>query len=254
MYLSIQKHREMFKEVKELINLFSENTSNPILLGIFSLIAFFLYLVRSSLKKVIERIRIIPYIAHYFSAKKELEALHNIKDLKDHDVFIVLDDLSNMSFEFFTQGQLDEFKVMAFEKFLKRKMKSTAEHLLEIVNATNKNMKPQKLKNLIFEKFSKCNCNLKRDMRKDFLEAGVSIEEINFVMAKFDSVREAAMLHYEKTIENVFKDRSLVSNYILLTVVFHVIANEGLKMVDDCRQVFDAANGSFLKVKYGKKQ
>lgn len=244
-------NKQKMKEIKDLFNMLGEHIDNSFLMGTFTLIAYLLYLVRDALKKAITNITIIPYIVKHFSAKAELDSLYNIKDLNDHGVFDQLTVLKSKTYEFYTNGKLDKFKTLAFETFLKAKMDTTAEYLRLIIESTDKKMKPGRLQTIVNQHFENCANELEKNMRTHFKEAGVDAQEIDFVMEKFTEVRLSAKQHYINTFDNVFKDRSLVSNYVLLTVIFHIVGNEGLKMVQDCKKVFDAANGSFLTVKYG---
>lgn len=231
-----------------------DKIESPILFSIIVVISFFLYLTKSAWVKLIGSLKFSTDVSKYLWVRKNSKNMFNIEDLRNHSVFRILHIQKLSHYYFKTHGEEDLSKNLAFKQFIEAKMDSTILHLNKIIDEATEDMGELELRALIGKKFSDCNCNLEKVLIKKYTEekGGISKESADTLINKFLTIREAVLLHYNDIFDNVFADKAFVTNYQLLSVAFHLVANEAPQIVENAKTAFDQINGAFLESGYGQ--
>lgn len=239
--------------MKEVSSFLAENIDSPTLLGALFILCWFLWITKGAWSEVIKKSdplnKLFEHLGGIAFKKK-----HSIKELHNHSVFNQLENLKSCSHVFKTYEEDDWHKTVAFREFLESKMESTKVHIHKIIDEASPNMNKIELRNLIGQRFNDCNCNLEEIMMERFHNSGLSKKDSIILMDKFLGLRTMAVNNYSKTFDGVFSDQALSTNYHILTCVFHLLHNEGIRMVDDCIMAFEEVNGAFMKIKYADKK
>ena len=244
------------EELIQLIEKLDDRISNTGLYVTIIVILFFIYTTKSGWIKVVESLQLTKFsinigfgsIVNYIARKK-------IKKLYNHPVFARLEYAKGNDHIFFTHGEVDEAKTKAFQDFLKVKMDSTKKYMTIILNkASAKAHDEIELRNLIATEFNYCNCNLEFKMIEKYKAAGLSTKDAEVLMSKFLKLRKIALDNYGQTFDNVFADPAFNTNYLYLSVVYHLVHNEILEIVNTSIKVFEDINGAFIQTEYATKR
>jgi len=183
--------------------------------------------------------------------KAEVTPKRDIMELYNHRCIYKLQALKNHKHEFYTEGELDRPKTIAFEIFLRTKMESTIDHIRQIVTKATHDMNKTQLRGLVQECFGNCNTNVEQKMINTFIKKQVNEKESFELVSKFLEVREVAMESYSEVFDEVFGE-DFEDNYSMLQMVFLLIHIESQGMVQACIDAFEHINGAFLNSKYAE--
>jgi hypothetical protein len=178
-----------------------------------------------------------------FKRRKDFE--YGIEDLKDHKLFNKLKNLKETKRVFYTHGEIDKSKSLAFEFFIKTRLDTTKKCILEIIDKSSNDMNVLELRSLIDKNFALSNIQIEAEMIKKFIDDGLRKSEAYDLFNKFSDIRENSIKKYEELFDDIFSTPTFENNFQLLNVILFVLHINSEEMVNDSVKAFEKVNGIF---------
>jgi len=217
--------------------------SSPIMLSVILIFSITLYFLRKGINEFISNIN----VKDLFRRRKYK---YNIKDLCNHDLFNELEIAKLYSYEFETNGETDITKGLVFKDFIDVKLTSTKKNMLKISQEANNEMTKQELKAHVNNCFNDCNDCLGKNLKRTFINKGLSEKSAEMVLMKFFLIRSRALKRYNKRLESIFACDFYENNFQLILALYEVIAYEIDDIISNSYETFVEINGMFYGLDY----
>ena len=217
--------------------------SSPAMLSVILIFSITLYFLRKGINEFISNIN----VKDLFRRRKYK---YNIKDLCNHDLFNELEIAKLYSYEFETNGETDITKALVFKDFIDVKLTSTKKNMLKISQEANNEMTKQELKAHVNNCFNDCNDCLGKNLKRTFIDKGLSEKSAELVLMKFFLIRSRALKRYNKRLESIFACDFYENNFQLILALYEVIAYEIDDIISNSYETFVEINGMFYGLDY----
>ena len=217
--------------------------SSPAMLSVILIFSITLYFLRKGINEFISNIK----VKDLFRRRK---TLYRIKDLCNHDLFNELEIAKLYSYEFETNGETDITKALVFKDFIDVKLTSTKKNMLKISQEANNEMTKQELKAHVNNCFNDCNDCLGKNLKRTFIDKGLSEKSAELVLMKFFLIRSRALKRYNKRLESIFACDFYENNFQLILALYEVIAYEIDDIISNSYETFVEINGMFYGLDY----
>ncbi len=217
--------------------------SSPAMLSVILIFSITLYFLRKGINTFISNIN----VKDLFRRRK---TLYRIKDLCNHDLFNELEIAKLYSYEFETNGETDITKGLVFKDFIDVKLTSTKKNMLKISQEATNEMTKQELKAHVNNCFNNCNDCLGKNLKRTFIDKGLSEKSAEMVLMKFFLIRSRALKRYNKRLESIFACDFYENNFQLILALYEVIAYEIDDIISNSYETFVEINGMFYGLDY----
>jgi len=229
--------------MESLFEVIINKISSPIMLSVILIFSITLYFLRKGINEFISNIN----VKDLFRRRKYK---YNIKDLCNHDLFNELEIAKLYSYEFETNGKTDITKGLVFKDFIDVKLTSTKKNMLKISQEANNEMTKQELKAHVNNCFNDCNDCLGKNLKRTFINKGLSEKSAEMVLMKFFLIRSRALKRYNKRLESIFACDFYENNFQLILALYEVIAYEIDDIISNSYETFVEINGMFYGLDY----
>jgi len=229
--------------MESLFEVIINKISSPIMLSVILIFSITLYFLRKGINEFISNIN----VKDLFRRRKYK---YNIKDLCNHDLFNELEIAKLYSYEFETNGETDITKGLVFKDFIDVKLTSTKKNMLKISQEANNEMTKQELKAHVNNCFNDCNDCLGKNLKRTFINKGLSEKSAEMVLMKFFLIRSRALKRYNKRLESIFACDFYENNFQLILALYEVIAYEIDDIISNSYETFVEINGMFYGLDY----
>ncbi len=217
--------------------------SSPAMLSVILIFSITLYFLRKGINEFIGKIKPKDLF-------KRRKTLYRIKDLCNHDLFNELEIAKLYSYEFETNGETDITKGLVFKDFIDVKLTSTKKNMLKISQEATNEMTKQELKAHVNNCFNNCNDCLGKNLKRTFIDKGLSEKSAEMVLMKFFLIRSRALKRYNKRLESIFACDFYENNFQLILALYEVIAYEIDDIISNSYETFVEINGMFYGLEY----
>ncbi len=217
--------------------------SSPAMLSVILIFSITLYFLRKGINEFIGKIKPKDLF-------KRRKTLYRIKDLCNHDLFNELEIAKLYSYEFETNGETDITKGLVFKDFIDVKLTSTKKNMLRISQEATNEMTKQELKAHVNNCFNDCNDCLGKNLKRTFINKGLSEKSAEMVLMKFFLIRSRALKRYNKRLESIFACDFYENNFQLILALYEVIAYEIDDIISNSYETFVEINGMFYGLDY----
>jgi len=174
-------------------------------------------------------------------------------DLKDHDIFNVINEVrARLKFHEF---QDDVVKTKVFHDFIKIMLDEIDDQLHTLIEEVKKedakpNGKRDGLKKVIMDRLNNIVTDYCQKTHAKFVSKGLSFQEAEYVVALFEEWRSETRIHIDGRINSIFASSFHQTNFARVLAVFELISVSISLISKDGLRSFETMNGRLKNLKY----